>query len=92
MPLTRGRILGYNTARMTFGFTMLNDSDEVEFQISAAAIDKLLGGPRGRFVDREIQFSLLRETIECLAVSRVFLQQFRSWRRSSHLCERHPKK
>lgn len=52
---------------MTFGFTMLNDSDEVEFQISAAAIDKLLGGPRGRFVDREIQFSLLRETIECLA-------------------------
>ena len=67
MPLTRGRILGYNTARMTFGFTMLNDSDEVEFQISAAAIDKLFGGPRGRPLNREIQFSLLRETIERLA-------------------------
>ena len=35
--------------------------------ISAAAIDKLLGGPRGRPVDREIQFSPLRDTIERLA-------------------------
>ena len=46
---------------------MLNDSDEVEFQISAAAIDELLGGPGGGPVDREIRFSLLRETIERLA-------------------------
>jgi hypothetical protein len=67
MPLTRGRILGYDSARMTFGFTMLNGGHEVGFQISAAAIDKLVGGPRGCHVDRERQFSLLRETIERVA-------------------------
>jgi hypothetical protein len=36
-------------------------------QISAAAIDELVGGPRGSYVDRETQFAQLRETIEGLA-------------------------
>jgi len=67
MPLTQGRILGYDNERMAFGFSMLNGSEEVECQISAAAIDELVGGPRGTSVDRETQFSLLRETIESLA-------------------------
>jgi hypothetical protein len=67
MPLTRGQILGYDTERMAFGFTMLNDGEAVECQISAAAIDELVGGPRGSYVDRETQFSLLRETIESIA-------------------------
>jgi hypothetical protein len=67
MPLTRGRILGYDNERMAFGFSMLNGSEEVECQISAAAMDELVGGPRGSYVDREAQFSLLRETIESLA-------------------------
>jgi hypothetical protein len=53
---------------MAFGFSMLNGSEEVECQISAAAaMDELVGGPRGSYVDRETQFSLLRETIESLA-------------------------
>jgi len=76
MPLTQGRILGYDSAQMTFGFTMLNGGDEVVFQISAAAIDKLVGGPRGRHVDRQIQFSLLRETIENLASARFYASTF----------------
>jgi Protein of unknown function (DUF1488) len=67
MPLTRGRILGYDNERMAFGFSMFNDGEEVECQISAAAIDELVGGPRGSYVDRETQFSLLREIIDSLA-------------------------
>jgi Protein of unknown function (DUF1488) len=67
MPLTRGRILGYDKERMAFRFSMLYGAGEVECQISAAAIDELVGGPRGSYVDRETQFSQLRETIESLA-------------------------
>jgi hypothetical protein len=46
---------------------MLNGDQEVECQISAAAIDHLVGGPRGINVDRETQFSNLRDIIELLA-------------------------
>ncbi len=53
MPMTRGRILGYDKERMAFGFSMLNGSEEVVCQITAAAIDELAGGPRGKYVDRE---------------------------------------
>jgi hypothetical protein len=67
MPVTRGRILGYDSERMVFGFFMLNGGEEVQCQISAAAIDELVGGPRGSYVDRETQFSQLCETIESLA-------------------------
>jgi len=67
MPLTRGRILGYDNERMAFRFSMLNGREEVECQISAAAIDQLVGGPRGIYADREIQFADLRDNIECLA-------------------------
>jgi hypothetical protein len=67
MPLTRGRILGYNEERMVFGFLMLNGGEEVECQISAAAIDTLVGGPTGSYQERQAQFSLFRDTIESLA-------------------------
>jgi len=56
--------LGYDNERMAFGFSMLNGGEEVQCQISAAAIDELVGGPRGSYVDRETQLSQLRETIE----------------------------
>jgi len=61
MPLTRGRIFGYDNSRMAFRFSMLDGGEEVECQISAAAMADLVGGPR------ETQFSRLRETIEGLA-------------------------
>ena len=67
MPLMRGRILGYDNERMAFRFSMLDGGEEIECQISAAAIDELVGGPRGSYVDREAQFSQLREAIESVA-------------------------
>jgi len=76
MPLTRGRILGYDKERMAFRFSMLDGGEDVECQISAAAIDELVGGPRGSFVDRETQFSQLRETIEGLATAKFDASTF----------------
>ena len=46
MPLTRGRIVGYDDERLAFGFTMLNDGETVDCQISDAAMDEL-GGVKG---------------------------------------------
>ena len=43
MPLTRGRIVGYDDERLAFGFTMLNDGETVDCQISDAAMDGLAG-------------------------------------------------
>ena len=70
MPLTRSRILGYDNERIALRFTMLNDGKEVTFQISAAAIDNLVGRPRGwprMPPDREAQFLRVREAIESIA-------------------------
>ena len=67
MPLTRGRVFGYDNSRMAFRFSMLDGGEEVECHISAAAMADLVGGPRDICLDRETQFSLLRETIEGLA-------------------------
>jgi hypothetical protein len=64
MPLTQGRILGYDAERMAFQFTMLNTGETVECTISGAAMDQL-SGTRGTLpAEREAQFLLLRETIE----------------------------
>ena len=43
MPLTRDRIIGHYTERLAFRFTMLNDADTVECQISDAAMNELAG-------------------------------------------------
>ena len=49
---------------------MLHDGEEVRCQISAVAIDELIGGPRGTHVDREAQFLELREIIERLSAAK----------------------
>jgi Protein of unknown function (DUF1488) len=67
MPLTRGRISGYDSERMAFVFTMLNDGEAVECQISAAAMDQLVGGSRGTHADRDAQFLQHRVAIEQIA-------------------------
>ena len=67
MPLTPGHITGYDNERMVFRFSMFCGDELVECQISAAAIDELVGGPRGSYVDRQTQFAQLRQTIERLA-------------------------
>ena len=43
MPLTRGQIVGHDTERLAFRFTMLNDGETVQCQISDAAMDELAG-------------------------------------------------
>jgi hypothetical protein len=68
MPLTRGRIVGYDANRMAFEFTMLTaDATTVVCQISSAAMDQLAGGKGARPLEREAQFIRLRDAIERIA-------------------------
>ena len=67
MLLTRGEPLGYDSERMAFKFTMLNGDEPVQCQISGAAMDDLAGCKGTQPVDREAQFSRLRERIEHIA-------------------------
>jgi hypothetical protein len=68
MPLTRGRIVGYDASRMTFEFTMMDDKARlVTCEISSAAMDQL-AGTRGTLpAEREAQFLHLRDGIERIA-------------------------
>lgn len=67
MPLTRDRIIGHDTERLAFRFTMLNGGDIVECHISDAAMDEL-GGTRGtESMARQAQFLALRDAIEDVA-------------------------
>ncbi|MGB8401165.1 DUF1488 family protein [Bradyrhizobium sp.] len=67
MPLMRGLIIGYNTERLAFGFTMLNDGETVECQISDAAMDELAGVEGSPSPARQAQFLAVRDTIERIA-------------------------
>jgi hypothetical protein len=67
MPLTRDRIVGHDNERLAFKFTMLNDGEMVECQISDAAMDEL-GGVRGtESIARQAQFVALRDAVEGIA-------------------------
>ena len=67
MPLTRDRIIGHDNERLAFRFTMLNNADTVECQISDAALDEL-GGARGtESMARQAQFLALRDAVEGIA-------------------------
>ncbi|WP_082645901.1 DUF1488 family protein [Bradyrhizobium valentinum] len=67
MPLTRDRIVGHDNERLAFKFTMLNDGETVECQISDAAMDEL-GGVRGtESIARQAQFVALRDAVERIA-------------------------
>ena len=67
MPLTRGKIVGYDTERLAFGFTMLNGDDTVDCQISDAAMDELAGVRGTPSIARQAQFLSLRDAIEQIA-------------------------
>jgi hypothetical protein len=67
MPLTRGRIVGYYDERLAFGFTMLNDGETVDCQISDAAMDELAGVKGTESIARQAQFLTLRDVVERLA-------------------------
>jgi hypothetical protein len=67
MGLTRGRIIGHDNERLAFGFTMLNDGETVQCQISDAAMDELAGVKGTENIARQAQFLALRDTIEQIA-------------------------
>ena len=67
MPLTRDRIIGHDLQRLAFRFTMLNDDEVVQCQISDAAMDELAGMQGTESSARQAQFLSLRETIERIA-------------------------
>jgi len=67
MPLIRDRIVGHDTERLAFRFTMLNDGETVECQISDAAMDELAGARGTENAARQAQFLALRDAIERIA-------------------------
>jgi hypothetical protein len=67
MPLTRDEIVGYDDERLAFRFTMLNDGQVVNCQISDAAMDELAGMKGTESFARQAQFVSLRGTIEQIA-------------------------
>jgi hypothetical protein len=71
MPLTRGRIVGYDDERLAYGFTMLNGDETVDCQISDAAMDELAGVRGTPSTARQEQFLQHRDAIERIA-SRLF--------------------
>ena len=66
MPLTRGKVLGYDLERLAFRFSMLNDGETVECQISDAAMDEL-AGVGTLSTARQAQFMAHRDAIEQIA-------------------------
>jgi hypothetical protein len=67
MPLTRGRIVGYDDERLAFRFTMLNADETINCQISDAAMDQLIETKGSPPTARQAQFLERRETVESLA-------------------------
>jgi hypothetical protein len=67
MPLTRGKVLGYDLERLAFRFSMLNDSETVECQISDAAMDELAGVRGNLSTARQAQFLAHRDAIDKIA-------------------------
>ena len=67
MPLTRGKILGYDAERMALQFTMVHAGETVACEISGPAMDDLAGKKGTLPVEREAQFLLLRDAIERIA-------------------------
>ena len=64
MALMRDKIVGHDTERLAFKFTMLNEGKTVPCQISDAAMDELGGAKGTEHSARQAQFMLLRDDIE----------------------------
>jgi Protein of unknown function (DUF1488) len=68
MPLTRGRVVGYDANRMIFTFTMMDKGGHtVECEISSAALTDLDGKRRAPAEEKEMQFLAHRGAIEQIA-------------------------
>ena len=67
MPLTRGKLVGFDADLMAFGFTMRNGQQIVQCQISIAALSNLADRRRGSRGDLRAEFAANRELIEAIA-------------------------
>ena len=67
MPLTRGKLVGYDADLMAFGFTMRNGQQIVQCQISIAALSDLAARRRGSTVDLKAEFKANRKLIDDIA-------------------------
>ena len=67
MPLTRGKLVGYDADLMAFGFTMRNGQKIVRCQISVAALGDLAARRRGATGDLKAEFNANRKLIEDIA-------------------------
>ena len=76
MPLTRGRLIGYEYDRMVMLFSMVDGQREIPCAISTSAIDDLEGVARSRPNQREAQFMRLRDRIEERAASKFLAMEF----------------
>lgn len=75
MKLSRGEAVGYDSARMSYRFTMMQEVNVVECEISGVALKELHGFKwDGSPVSMETIFLARRDTIEDLA-SRLFEQR-----------------
>ena len=67
MPLTQGKIVGYDADLMAFKFTMRNGQQIVQCHISIAALSNLADRRRGSTGDLRAEFKANRELIENVA-------------------------
>ena len=67
MPLTQGKIVGYDADLMAFKFTMRNGQQIVQCQISIAALSNLADRRRGSTGDLRAEFKANRDLIENVA-------------------------
>jgi hypothetical protein len=65
MPLKRGEIIGYDAERMVYEFTMINDFDTIDCEISNAALNVLARAwENDQLPDRGAHFLKFRDLIE----------------------------
>jgi hypothetical protein len=93
LQLTRGIVVGYDSARMTFHFTMMTSGARaITCEISSAAMDAIAGVRGTPPSGRRLQFEALRAEIERIASDvfessnlvpvRVFAKHIRATKRS----------
>jgi len=76
MPLTRGRLIGYEYDRMVMLFSMVDGQREIPCAISTSAIYDLESLARSKPNQREAQFMRLRDRIEERAARKFLAMEF----------------
>ena len=76
MPLTRGRLIGYEFDRMVMLFSMIDGQREIPCAISTSAMDCLESLARSQPNQPEAQFIRLRDRIEERAVRKFLAMEF----------------